>query len=715
MSINIFSSLQNLSGIGDKLAGFLAGLIGGNRIVDLLYHQPTHILPKKFLPPLYEIKGKELIITKVKVEAHIKPANSRQPFRVRCFAPSGYLTLTFFKTFPGYIEKNFAIGAEIVISGVAERFNDELQMAHPEYVFPAAQIDKIPRDEIIYPAIGAFSQKFLRSKIALALEKITDLPEWIDGNLLKQQGWMSWKEAIYKLHQNNEDKARKRLAFDELLASQIANLIAKKYLKTTNGRALVAKNNLRQKLLEALPFKLTAGQQKVLNEIDADLTSSKKMLRLLQGDVGSGKTIVAFLAMLLAVENQKQAAIICPITLLAFQHHKNFAELAQKIGVNIAILTSKTTAKNKQKILDDLKNGVIDILIGTHSLLEPDIVFKDLSLAVIDEQHRFGVMQRMKLVEKGSQVDVLLMSATPIPRSLMMTFYGDMDISILSEKPKNRLAIDTRVISQNKEEEILSAISRALKNGEKIYWICPLIEEQLGENVILSASEGSLETHRELRSNMPQEILRFAQDDNLLSNVNTRFSQFQKLFGAEKVGLIHGKMKEKEKDKIMNDFISGTTQILVATTVIEVGIDVKDATIIVIENCEQFGLSQLHQLRGRVGRGEKASYCILLYGKKIGQNGKTRLTIMKNSNDGFFIAEEDLKLRGQGEMAGKRQSGLPEYKIADLNLDLDLLQIANRQAQFLLENSGKKIDRETLRILLRIFNYDQCFKLVFGG
>ncbi len=691
MDQQIFSNLKNLFGINDRLEEFLSRLIGGNRIVDLLYHQPSHIHHKKFLPPLYEIRSKELIITKVKVEAYIKPANSRQPFRVRCFAPSGYLTLIFFKTFPNYIQKSFPIGDEIVVSGVAERFNDELQISHPDYVFPASQIDKIPKIEVIYPSIGTFSQKFLRNKITLALNKIIDLPEWsewpewIDDTLLKQQNWQSWKNSITALHHNNDERSRKRLAFDELLASQIANLITKKYLKTKSGRALIAQNNLRQKLLEALPFSLTHGQEKVLAEIDSDLTSSKKMLRLLQGDVGSGKTIVAFLAMLLAVENKKQAAIICPITLLAFQHHKNFIELAEKIGVKIAILTSKTTKKNKQKILQELKNGEIDILIGTHSLLEPDIVFKDLAIAVIDEQHRFGVVQRMKLVEKGKQVDVLLMSATPIPRSLMMTFYGDMDISILREKPKNRLDIDTRVISQNKEEEILQAISRAIKNDEKIYWICPLIEESLEETA-----------------------------DNL-NNVTNRFNQFQQLFGQEKVGLIHGKMKEKEKDQIMTKLISGETQILVATTVIEVGIDVKDATIIIIDNCEQFGLSQLHQLRGRVGRGEKPSFCILLYGRKLGIRGKQRLAIMKNSNDGFFIAEEDLKLRGQGEMIGKRQSGLPEYKIANLDLDLDLLNLANRQAQFLLENQGKKIDKETLRILLKIFNYNECFKLVFGG
>jgi ATP-dependent DNA helicase RecG len=702
LSINIFSNLRFLPGIGEKLARFLSTLVGGNRIVDLLYHQPSHISPKKFLLPLYEIKSKELIITKVKVEAHIKPTNSCQPqggkpFRVRCFSPSGYLTLVFFKTFPNYIEKNFPIGAEIAVSGMAERFNNELQIAHPDYVFPASQIEKIPKFEIVYPSIGAFSQKFIRSKIALALEKITDLPEWIDSGLLKEKNWKNWKDSIFSLHQNNNENSRQRLAFDELLASQIANLIAKKYLKTANGYALKKQNILQQKLIQALPFKLTNGQQKVLNEIEKDLTSSKKMLRLLQGDVGSGKTIVAFLATLLVVENKKQAAIICPISLLAIQHNKNFSQFAELLGIKIALLTSKTTKKNKQKILEELKNGEIDILIGTHSLLEDDVIFKNLGLAVIDEQHRFGVLQRMKLVEKGNKTDVLLMSATPIPRSLMMTFYGDMDVSILSEKPKNRLSIDTRIISQNKEEEVLKAILRAVKNGEKIYWICPLISSSNEEEI----SRKSLAVSHK--------------SEDELSNATSRFIQFQKLFEKEKVSIIHGKMKEKEKDQIMDEFISGSTQILVATTVIEVGIDVKDATVIVIENAEQFGLSQLHQLRGRVGRSNKPSYCILLYGKKLGINGKKRLAIMKQSNDGFFIAEEDLKLRGSGEMAGKRQSGLAEYKIANLNYDLDLLAIANRQAQILLENQNKKIDRKSLRILLEIFNYEKCFKLVFGG
>lgn len=699
---DIFSNLQNLLGVGSKFAEFLAKLIGGNRIIDLLYHQPSYVLNKNFLPRIYEVKNKELIIVKVKVEAYIKPANSRQPFRVRCFSPSGYLTLVFFKTFPNYIEKNFPIDAEIVVSGVVEKFSDELQMAHPDYVFPVQDLDKIPKLQVVYPAIANLSQKFIRGKITEALKLIPDFPEWIDQNFLKKQNWQSWKNSILAMHyaktstpphygESKNDKVRRRLAFDELLAEQIANLIAKDQMQKQVGKRLVAGNILYKKLLEILPFKLTVGQEKVFTEIENDLVSDKKMLRILQGDVGSGKTIVAFLAMLLAVENKKQAVIIAPITLLALQHSRNLSIWAEKIGIKIVVLTSKTTKKNRDKILSDLKNGDIDIIIGTHSLIEPDVIFKDLALIVIDEQHRFGVVQRLKIIEKSNCADVLLMSATPIPRSLMMTLYGDMEISILNEKPQNRLNIDTRVASQNREEEIFKAISRAVKNGEKIYWICPLIEESI-----------------ELS---PQTVPAPYNDD--LSNITARYEQFQKIFGKEKVGIIHGKMKEKEKNQVMIDFAEGEIKILVATTVIEVGIDVKDATIMVIENCEQFGLSQLHQLRGRVGRDQKQSYCILLYGKRLSENGKKRMNIMRASNDGFFIAEEDLKLRGSGEMIGTRQSGFPEYKIANPGCDLDLFLPAKHNAQLILNRGINQ--NLAVRNLLKIFNYDQCLKLVFGG
>lgn len=722
----IFSNLKNLSGIGEKLVPFIEKLISGNRIIDLLYHKPLRAEMKKFLPALYEVKNGELIIVKVRVESHLKGYNSRQPFRVRCFSPSGYLTLIFFKTFPGYIEKNFPIGEEIIVSGMAQKFDGETQISHPEYVVPAAKIDLIPKYDIVYPNIAALSQKFLRNKIALALNHTPDFPEWIDASLLKQEKWPSWKNALRQIHNEAEsEKARQRLAFDEFLAMQLASAIAKKYLRNNTGHALHFKDNLRKKLIANLPFELTQGQKKVLTQIDEDLTTNKKMSRLLQGDVGSGKTIIALLSMLLAVENKKQAVLICPITLLAVQHFNNFNKIAQKIGIKIALLTSKTTKKNKEKILDNLKNGEIDIIIGTHSLLEPEVIFKDLAVAVIDEQHRFGVLQRMKLALKGEKVDVLSMSATPIPRSLMMTFYKDMDVSILHEKPKNRLPIDTRIISQEKESEVMDAMKRAIKNGEKIYWICPLIEEKENlfsdENLLTSSlrTEGvAIQITSKISSGLPRQGAALPRNDDAgnseakLSNVTTRFKQFQNIFGKNKIGLIHGKMKESEKDKIMNEFIKGDIQVLVATTVIEVGIDVPEANVIIIENPENFGLSALHQLRGRVGRGTKQSFCILFYGKKIGTNSKKRLQIMRETADGFVIAEEDLKMRGSGEFIGTRQSGFPEYKIADLNFDLDLMKIAHKNAAIMVEKQLNDEDKLKIKILLKIFNLQECYKMV---
>lgn len=693
----LFSNLRFLSKVGPKIVEFLQNLAKGDQIFNLLYHFPSGVINKSYLPKLYEVLDKEIAIVKVKVDAINQPATSRQPIKIDCSNPSGHLSLIFFKVFPGYIEKNFKIGSEIVVSGKIEKFHYGLQMAHPEYVTTANLIDQIPKTEIIYPLSAGINQKFLRNKINEILEKIEDLPEWIDPDLLKKNNWESWKNSLIKIHhpKNSGDfepnnLARKRLAYDELLALSLANQISRKKINHEIGRKTIGDNSLRQKLIAILPFQLTEAQEKVLAEIYADMESEKKMLRLLQGDVGSGKTIVAFLAILKAVEEKKQTAIIVPIALLAEQHFNNLIKLTKDLPIKIEILTSKTTKKKKAQIIENLKNGEIDIIIGTHALIYPEIIFKNLSLIVIDEQQRFGVLQRLELTKKGIAPDLLLMSATPIPRSLMMTLYGDMDISILDKKPTNRTEIDTRVMPTTKIDEIYQGINRALKNGEKIYWICPLIEK----------NEAEIE-------------------ESNISNVTARYQLFCQKFGKEKVALIHGQMKEAEKDKIMKQFSAENSevQILVATTVIEVGIDVSDATIMIIENCEKFGLSGLHQLRGRVGRSNKKSYNILLYGKEIGALGKARLTIMKESNDGFKIAEEDMKMRGTGQVLGTKQSGFPEYKIANLAFDYDLLAIANRQAQFMLNkdleltsNNGK-----AAKILLELFNYNECIKLVHGG
>ena len=693
----LFSHLRFLNKVGPKIAEFLQNLTNGDRVFNLLYHFPSGVINKSYLPKLYEVSDKENVIIKVKIDEINQPKTFKHPIKIQCSNPSGNLNLIFFKVFPGYIEKNFKIDSEIAISGKIERFHHGLQIAHPEYVVRADLIDKIPRTEIIYPLSAGINQKFLCHTINEVLDKIPDLSEWIDQNLLKKNNWPSWKNSLIKIHhpKNSTDfeptnSARKRLAYDELLALSLANQISRKKINYELGRKTIGDNSLRQKLIAALPFKLTSAQEKVLTEIYADMESEKKMLRLLQGDVGSGKTIVAFLAILKAVEEKKQAAIIVPISLLAQQHFNNFSKLVKNFDIKIEILTSKTTKKKKAQIIESLKNGEIDIIIGTHALIYPEILFKNLSLIVIDEQHRFGVLQRLELTKKGITPDLLLMSATPIPRSLMMTLYGDMDISILDKKPNNRTEIDTRVMPIIKIDEIYQGISRALKNGEKIYWICPLIEKS------------EIET-----------------EESDISNVTARYQLFCQKFGKEKIALIHGQMKSSQKDKIMEQFAAKNTtiQILVATTVIEVGIDVSDATIMIIENCEKFGLSGLHQLRGRVGRSDKKSYNILLYGKEIGALGKSRLTIMKESNDGFKIAEEDMKMRGTGQILGTKQSGFPEYKIANLAFDYDLLAIANRQAQFMLDkdpeltsNNGK-----SARVLLELFNYNECIKLIHSG
>lgn len=693
----LFSSIANLPLIGSKNLPKIENLIGGNRVIDLLFLKPYNIVKRRLVENFYQAYDKEYIIVKLKVDYYEKPTKKTSPFKVICSNQFGQLTLVFFKIFPNYIERNFALNSKIAISGKIEFFNNEAQIIHPDFVYPESLINRIPQNEIIYPLTYGITSRMIRQIIVKSLDFTQELPEWIDPQLVKQNNWPSFKKALINLHNpknlhnlEDDDINIKRLAFDELLASSITNIIARRTTSEGKGRKNLALGELVQKVKDQLPFTLTQGQEQALAEIFADLKSDKKMLRLLQGDVGSGKTIIAFLSAILTYEDKKQTAIIVPISLLATQHFENLSKLVENLGIKIALLTSRTTKKEKDKILKSLKLGEIDIIIGTHALIFPDIIFKDLGLIIIDEQHRFGVMQRLQMVEKGIAPDVLLMSATPIPRSLMMTLYGDIDISLLTQKPKNRIKIDTIIKSMNKLSEVIEAIKRAVAKGEKIYWICPLIEE-----------------NQDPESNLD------------LSNVLERYELFKNIFGEEKIGLIHGKLKNKQKDEIMKNFANSNSeiQILVATTVIEVGIDVKDASIIVIENSEKFGLSQLHQLRGRVGRSDKASYCLLLYQETIGGNGKSRLAIMRDCFDGFQVAEEDLKMRGSGEIFGTKQSGLPEYQFANLIKHQDLLKIANKNAQFILSldpNLSGDIGKN-IQILLQIFKYDHFIKLTHGG
>lgn len=700
MYIPLLKPLSSLKRVGPTMHKTLLRLINQDRVFNLMLHKPLRIEKISFCPRLFEVQNDELVIIKATIESHTKPATSRQPHKVICYTPSGYLNLVFFKVFPGQLER-LSVGREIAILGAFQKSSGENQIVHPQEIIDAKDIDQLPKINVIYPLTYLLTQKFLRQKITETLSlcaKEKDIEEWIDAPLLQQKGWNKFLKSLEVLHylhgDNGLENARKRLAYDEFLAWQIAILLAKKQ-GVKNKTVINFSEDLPQKFLSSLPFELTKSQQKVMSEIKNDIASNKKMLRLLQGDVGSGKTIPAIYSCLLKISQGKQSCILVPISILAKQHFSYFKKLLEGLDIRVEILTGATTKKQKAKILEELSEGKINILISTHAVLEDDVKFKNLGLAIIDEQHRFGVMQRLKLVEKGEETDTLLMSATPIPRSLMMGLYGDMEISILNEKPRNRQDIETLILSGQKVENVYESTKRAIEKGDKIYWICPAIEEEIiDEN----------DSEKEAR--------------NLIS-AKEKFAELTKVFGTVNIGLIHGKMKESEKEKIMNEFINpnGSLKLLVATTVIEVGIDVPDATIMIIENAEHFGLSQLHQLRGRVGRSEKKSYCILLYGKKYGVNGRKRLEILRDSNDGFLIAEEDLKMRGSGELLGTKQSGFPEFKIADLTFDSDLLKIANKNAEMILQKDDKLQLPESRKYqeLLQLFNYDECLKMVVGG
>lgn len=689
-----FSSLKR---IGEAFEKMLVLLVGKNRLINLLLHRPARIEEILFCPKVFEVPHDKMVILKLKIEIHNKPNNPRQPYKISCYNPTGYVNLVFFRTFPGQMEK-LEVGREIAVLGRLQKVAQENQITHPQEIVSAEKIEELPRINVVYPLLQAVTSKFIQNKVTeilnnlaliLAREKFHDP---IDKNLLKSKNWPSFFIALNELHNpknesdlGHENKARQRLAYDELLAFQIAMLLARKEEEAKKQLPKIGKN-LSDEFLKKMPFKPTNAQLRVISEIKENILSNKKMLRLLQGDVGSGKTIVAIYSCLLAKSCGKQSCVIVPISILADQHFNYFKNLLKDFDIKIEILTSKTTKKQREKLLENLKNGAIDILVGTHAILQDDVIFKNLGLAVIDEQHRFGVMQRLKLVEKGADTDVLLMSATPIPRSLMMAIYGDMSISILDEKPKNRKEIETLIMSENKKSEIYDGVKRAISRGEKVYWLCPLIEEN---------------------------------EEILMSDAQNKHKELAQIFGEKNVALLHGKMKVSEKERIMEEFSQSSdgAQILVATTVIEVGIDVKQATIIVIENSENFGLSQLHQLRGRVGRSDQQSYCILLYGKKYGQNAKTRLAIMKESNDGFYIADEDLKLRGSGEFIGTKQSGFPEFLIADLSFDTELLKIAHKNAEIILHKDPRlqNEDSKKYRDLLRLFDYDGCLKIINSG
>lgn len=681
----LFADIASLRGVGERAHKLLANLIGGSKIVNLLWHLPSGIIDRTYSPKLINaIPGRICTIT-VRVVEHIAPKSSKQPYRVIVEDDTEQLILIFFKAYVSSLQKALPVGATRVISGKLESFNGQLQMPHPDYIAMPDELPNILGMETVYPLTAGITNKMLGKFMAQAVARIPDLPEWQDPKFIAQQGWDNFKNTLTTIHHPRCQtelepfaKERCRLAYDELLANQLALAIVRQRVKKQAGRSLNGDGHLRQKILSLLPFNLTDAQQRVLSEIYADQAAPFRMLRLLQGDVGSGKTIVALLSMLNAVECGAQAAIMAPTEILAKQHLETIAPLCAQIGVSAALLTGKTKAKERKQILEDLAQGKINILIGTHALFQEEVAFKDLAFAVIDEQHRFGVQQRLLLSQKGNLADILVMTATPIPRTLVLTAYGDMEYSKIDQVPAGRKPVDTRVLPLDKLPEVVAALKRKLASGVRAYWVCPLVEES--EKSDLAAAE-------------------------------ERFAALQKIFGAD-VGLVHGKMKEKDKDAVMEKFKLGQIKLLVATTVIEVGVNVPEATLMIIEHAERFGLAQLHQLRGRIKRGFAESTCLLLYNPPLSATARDRLNIMRESEDGFLIAEKDLELRGGGEILGTRQSGFSEFKIADMSVHKNLLHIANQDAKLILElDPNLSSPRgQALRTLLYLFEKDDTVR-----
>ena len=688
-----FTETVGLPGVGARIATSLER-VAGRRIIDLLWHMPIDIIDRRAGPNLEDIKFDQTATIEVVVGKHdVAPAKSKKPYRVWCHDDTGVIQLIFFHPRRDYIQNQLPDGERRLISGKIEIYNGQLQMSHPDYIVTLDKRDEIPAIEPVYPLTAGVSGKVMARIINEATKKVVELPEWLDPALIDRERWPDWFKAINNVHHparqedtSNTSLARSRMAYDEILANQLALEIMRRQTKKKKGRVLKAAGILEKEVLDNLPYQLTNAQQKSVDEIKTDMSDGSAMMRLLQGDVGSGKTVVALLTMLAAVENDAQAAILAPTEILARQHFSALSEMLEGTNVNIAILTGRDKGKNREAILANLASGEIDILVGTHAIFQKDVGYNDLAMAVIDEQHRFGVEQRMSLSAKGREgvaMDILAMTATPIPRTLTLTVYGDMDVSKLDEKPPGRTPVDTRVMALNRIEEIIAASRRAIESGARIYWVCPLVEES--EILDLAAAED-------------------------------RFRHLSQIFG-DRVGLVHGKMKAKDKDDVMNRFAAGELDILVATTVIEVGVNVPEATVMIIEHAERFGLSQLHQLRGRVGRGLDKSTCLLLYGEVFGETAKARLKIMRETEDGFVIAEEDLKLRGAGEVLGTRQSGLPKFKVASLEDHSHLIAMARDDAKLILERdpelSGER--GKSLRILLYLFERDEGVKYLKSG
>jgi ATP-dependent DNA helicase RecG len=691
----LFVPVTSLAGVGprqDKLFRYLLGRDDTPRLVDLLLHLPASVIDRRARPKIRDAVPGQVVTLEVTVDRHrpAPPGRSRAPHLVYASDDTGDVVLTYFQAQPGYVEKLLPVGAKRYVSGTGQMFDGTLQIVHPDRVVDEAGFAKLSGIDPVYPLTEGLALGSLRRAIAQVLQKLPALPEWISPEVMRRCKFPSIAEALNRVHGPIEltdilpdGPFWSRLAFDELLAGQLALALVRAQLRRPAGDRNAGDGHLRNRIIDALPYSLTVSQQHAVAAITHDLTQPVRMLRLLQGDVGSGKTVVALLAAAAVTEVGRQAALMAPTEILARQHIKTITPLAERAGLRVAILTGREKGKERRELLARLEAGEVDFLVGTHALIQDDVVFKALALAVVDEQHRFGVRERLALTAKGEAVDVLVLSATPIPRTLVLTYFGDMDVSELREKPAGRQPIDTRAVPMSRLNEVVDAVGRALSAGKLVYWICPLVEES--ETVQLTDAE-------------------------------QRFDSLKARFG-DKVGLVHGKMRGADKDRVMAQFAAREIGVLVATTVVEVGVDVPAATIMMIENAERFGLAQLHQLRGRIGRGSEASTCLLLYKEPLGEMSTARLKVIRETTDGFRIAEEDLKLRGEGDVLGTRQSGLPGYRIARSDAHAQLITQARDEALRILKDNPKLTGErgEALRCLLYLYERDEALPLIKAG
>ena len=686
----LFAGLETLPGVGAKTAKTFANL-HVQYPKDLVMTLPASGIDRRIRPSIHGFPAPGVITVKVKVERHISARAKGRPHRVDVSDSAAAFQLVFFHARLDWLEKQLPVGEERIVSGRLEIFDGVAQMVHPDHILTEGQAEELPEFEPIYPLTQGITQKTIARAARATIELCPTLAEWIDPDLKARENWPDWHDAVKSAHAPNGSSdvlpttlPRTRLAYDELFAHQLTLALARSQSRKRSGRKTKATGQLQGRVLTALPYKPTGAQMRAVSEIQADMEDEHRMNRLLQGDVGAGKTFVALMALLAAVEAGGQGAMMAPTEILARQHLNGLRPLAEEAGVVIEILTGRDSGRERAAKLKALADGDISILVGTHALFQRDVIFQDLRLAVVDEQHRFGVAQRLELGRKSVAADVLVMTATPIPRSLSLAQYGDMDVSILDEKPPGRTDVTTALVSSGRLDEVVERLRKSLDDGRQAYWVCPLVEES--EVLDLAAAED-------------------------------RYKHLRAAVGEGRVGLVHGQMPPSQKDAAMAAFVAGETQCLVATTVIEVGVDVPNASIMVIERAETFGLAQLHQLRGRVGRGTAASTCLLMYQAPLSEGGQRRLEVLRDSNDGFRIAEEDLAMRGAGDVLGTAQSGLPRFRVADLERQAGLMAMAQKDARRLIDMDPTLSSPrgQAARTLLWLLEQDKAIEMISVG